>query len=200
MQKNLHMKSFWIIIVCFLFLLSCSDSGYKTIIDFYTNNRNDFLKSGLVNENFGERGWYYQQDEKGKVIYRVLIVDSCNIIVSGDFNYFNSIYKISCDTLKNQDRIEFKLHNNDWIGVIDSTTRVTQLNKTGLEYFLDLEKLRHKWGISMIYKYNSTITIRFYDNKNELIYKGFQSPDINTERIERLDSLWTYKKLKKSYD
>jgi hypothetical protein len=187
-------------IILFFLISSCSDNGYKTAINFYKNNRYEFLKSGLVNLNFESRVGYYEQDTNRTVIFRVIVTDLENIVVIGDLKYFNLIYKISTDNIQNIDRIEFKLQNNIWVGIIDSTTKITQLNKTGLEYFLDLDKFRNRWQISMIYKYDSTITIGFYDKENQLIYKGSRILDINTNRIEKLDSLWTYEKLKKVYD
>ncbi len=193
------MKSFSIILLCFLFLLSCSDSGYKESIDFYNSHRGDFVKSGLINQDFIGRGGYYVRNSDGKMAYQVLIYDTTDIIVIGDLNYFNSTYKIANYTFKKYCRFDFKLLKNDWIGVDDTTTKITNLNRTGLDYFLNIEKLRRKWHIQRIFKNDSSISLVFYNKKNELIYKGPNTYDTNTKRIEKLDSLWTYRKLKKEY-
>jgi hypothetical protein len=200
MQKKRQMKSFILILLSFLFLLSCSDNGYKTTIDFYNNHRDDFLKSGLINQDFIGRGGYCLRNIDGKIIYQVLIYDTTNIIVLGDLNYFNSTYKVANYTFKKYCRFDFKLIKNDWIGVDDTTTKITNLNRTGLDYFLNIEKLRRKWLIQRIFKNDSSISLVFYNKKNELIYKGSNTYNTNIKRIEKLDFLWTYRKLKNEYE
>jgi hypothetical protein len=193
------MRTARFVILLILIISSCRDDSYLDLEKFYKDYRFNFLKSDLTRIRYNSRLGFFRTDKNGFFLYHVIFRDTSEIIING-LSKLRKDYNITNDSsIKNQ-IIKFKLINGKWISINDSNILLKHINYDILDYFRGLELLRIKWHISMIHLYDSTITLRFYNNKEELIYKDSGTNDINTKKTEKLDSLWTFKKLKISYD
>jgi hypothetical protein len=196
--KKTVMRTSRFIILIVLIISSCRDFSYIDLKKFYSDYRFDFIKSDLTRIGYNSRFGFFRTDKNG-FFYSVIFRDTNEIIING-LSKLRKDYNITNDSIIKNENVRFKLINGNWISLNDSTFLLKHFNFDILDYFRGLELLRIKWHISMIHIYDSTITLRFYNNKEELIYKDSGLKDLNTKKIEKLDSLWTLKKLKKSYD